>query len=300
MKTFTFLFCFLNFFNLFGQTQYNNFEENYELDILFDTSSTEQLWQIGPPQKNQFDSTTSIPNAIVTDTIDTYPTDQISWFEVELSEYTLSSFPYVQLEWFQQTDMEENVDGGIIEASYDGGQSWKNVFDDPDFRPEMVGSYQTGTLFNGKTGITGTQGESWMAICWGSYFGDIPDFSAGVKIRFTFVSDSINTQQDGWLLDNLFVMGGVIGSTSNFNVSRSIPVFPNPAKEELQIDLKDINTTQSLIQIFNSSGQKMYEELLNMNLDLHRVSLKGFHSGVYFLKIQTPEGFYRQTFVKMK
>jgi Secretion system C-terminal sorting domain len=300
MKGFTFLFFFLNAFNLFGQLQYNNFETSVDLDITFDTANTEMIWQIGPPQKNLFNTTTSVPNAIMTDTLNTYPNGQESWFEVELSEYTLENFPFVQLEWFQRTDMEENVDGGIIEVSYDGGQTWKNVFDDPDFRPQMVGFFQTGTLFNGKTGITGTQGETWMAICWGNYFGNLPSFSAGIKVRFTFVSDNVDTQQDGWLLDNLYVFGGVIGSTSSLNVSNSIPVYPNPAKEELQIDLTEINTRESQVQVFDATGKKVFEELLDTNLDLHRIALNNFHSGIYFLKIQTDQGFYEQTFVKME
>lgn len=299
MKTFTFFSFFLCAFCLFGQTQYNDFETSYELDILFDTTNTETIWQIGPPQKNLFDSTTSIPNAILTDTINTYPIGHESWFEVELSEYTMTSFPYVQLEWFQQTDMEEDVDGGLIEVSYDDGQTWKNVFDDPDFRPEMVGSYQTGTLFNGETGITGTADESWMAICWGTYFGTLPSISV-VKIRFTFVSDSTDTQQDGWLLDNLFVMGGVIGSTSSSATYKAIPLSPNPAKDELQINLKDINMIDAQILIFNVSGQKVYEETLDSNLNLHRISLSNFHPGLYFLKIKTSKDFYGQSFLKME
>jgi len=299
MKTFTFLLCILTAFNLLGQYQYNNFETSNNLNINFDTTNAEMIWQIGPPQKNLFESAPSIPNAIVTDTVDTYPIGQESWFEVEVLDYPLSTFPYVQLEWYQLTDMEENVDGGIIEASYDGGQTWKNVFDDPDFLPQMVGNFQTGILFNGKTGITGTQGETWMAICWGHFTGELPAIT-GVKVRFTFVSDSIDTQQDGWLLDNLFIQGEIIGSTSSPGQVQSIPVYPNPATEELQIDLKDINTTDSRILIFNTTGQKVFEESLETNLESHTISLNGFHQGVYFLSIQTEKGYFRQPFVKLE
>ena len=121
-----------------------------------------------------------------------------------------------------------------------------------------------------------------------------------MQARFTFVSDSTDTQQDGWLMDNFFVMGGVIGSTSNPGVSNSIPVYPNPAKEVLQIDLEDINTTDSRILIFNATGQKVFEESLDVNLESHRISLNGFHPGIYFLNIQTEQGNFSQSFVRIE
>jgi len=299
MKTFTFL-CFLfSSFNLFGQYQSNNFETNDNLDILFDTTNITTIWQIGPPQKTIFNMATSEPNVIVTDTINYYPVGQETWFEVELSSFSMSSFPLVQLEWFQQTDMEENVDGGIIEASYDGGLTWKNVLDDPDFQPEMVGSYQTGTLHNGKTGVTGTQGESWMAICWGNWFGTFPPVTENVKVRFNFVSDSIDTQQEGWLIDNFYVMTEIIGSATNVVNAQAIPIYPNPVKEALRLDLKNINTVDAQISIFNAAGQKVYEENLDGNLESIKIPLKGIHKGIHYLSIQTQQDFYSQSFVKM-
>ena len=285
----------------FSQSQSNDFEFNDNLDVTIDTSNQENIWQIGAPQKNIFSAAYSGPNAIVTDTLNTYPIGQNSSFEIELSNGVLGWFPFVQVEWFQQTDMENGVDGGIIEASYDGGQTWRNIFSDPDFLPEMVGNFQTDTLFNGQVGITGTHDWSWMAICWGNYSGTLPDTDNGVKVRYTLVSDSTDTQQDGWMMDNFFILSQVIGSaTSGLSRIQGIPIYPNPAMNELQIDLKDINTSNSMLQILNISGQKIYEETLDLDLELHRISLSDFPHGLYFLKIDTVQGFYSQTFVKVK
>ncbi len=85
-----------------------------------------------------------------------------------------------------------------------------------------------------------------------------------------------------------------------YNNFETIPVYPNPAKEELKIDLKDINTTDSRILIFNTTCQKVFEELLKANLESYTISLNGFLQGIYFLNIQTEQGSFRQSYVKME
>ena len=53
-----------------------------------DTSAS-NIWQIGKPQKIIFDSASTVPNAIVTDTINFYPINNISRFGIKiLDEYT--------------------------------------------------------------------------------------------------------------------------------------------------------------------------------------------------------------------
>ena len=43
-----------------------------------DTNVTGNVWQIGKPQKTLFDSAYSAPNALVIDTLNSYPTDNLS------------------------------------------------------------------------------------------------------------------------------------------------------------------------------------------------------------------------------
>ncbi len=53
----------------------------YPLKIQIDTSQQGNIWQIGRPQKILFNLAFSIPNAIVTDTLNTYPINDTSSFQ---------------------------------------------------------------------------------------------------------------------------------------------------------------------------------------------------------------------------
>ena len=107
--------------------QFNNFEIEQNFEITFEPS-TDTLWQIGEPAKVFFDAANSLPNALMTDSVDMYPTNQSTWFEFTLDENTLLFWPYIQIDWDYKIDVEDGVDGCIIENSYDDGQTWLNVF----------------------------------------------------------------------------------------------------------------------------------------------------------------------------
>jgi len=58
-----------------------NFETPCTLVVM---DSASGIWQIGPPQKAIFDSAYSLPNALVTDTLNTYPVNQECYFDVDI------------------------------------------------------------------------------------------------------------------------------------------------------------------------------------------------------------------------
>ena len=97
------------------------------IDIVPDSSN---VWQIGTPQKSVFDSAATLPNAIVTDTINFYPSHDTSSFiaKVYLNGNNWGIFA---LQWKQKLDMDTSFDGGIIEYSIDTGNTWINVFNNP-------------------------------------------------------------------------------------------------------------------------------------------------------------------------
>ncbi len=86
------------------------------------------LWQIGKPQKTIFNSAYSGNKAIVTDTINDYPAnDTSSFIYVMRAPFTASC--YTCFEFKHKYDMDTLGDKGIIEASYDGGNSWITMKD---------------------------------------------------------------------------------------------------------------------------------------------------------------------------
>jgi glycosylphosphatidylinositol transamidase (GPIT) subunit GPI8 len=61
--------------------------------------ASDNLWQIDPPQKTIFNSAFLVPNVLVADTLNVYPTSNSSAFKIDLSAYVIGEFPFVQIAW---------------------------------------------------------------------------------------------------------------------------------------------------------------------------------------------------------
>jgi len=81
--------------------QENDFDGETNLPVFLDSTQSNNIWQIGRPNKTQFTNAISQPNALVTDTILTYPTNNASSFTFKIEVGELQTFPYIQL-WFYQ------------------------------------------------------------------------------------------------------------------------------------------------------------------------------------------------------
>lgn len=55
--------------------------------LQIDTTSSNNIWQVGQPSKTFFDSAYSPVNAIVTDTINSYPVNNHSAFDIYIGEF---------------------------------------------------------------------------------------------------------------------------------------------------------------------------------------------------------------------
>lgn len=278
--------------------QFNNFEKEQNLPVEIGETKMDSLWQIGTPQKSLFSEAFSFPNALVTDTLQTYPSDHTSSFIFELNN--LYKFPFIQFEWFQYTDFEDSGDGGYIEASYDNGLSWSNVLSDTIFRPFVVGNYQAGELINGETGFVGTTPWSWVAICWGSHIGTLPTDLTNILIKYTFVSDENDTRQDGWMLDDFSYISGIIGNTSNEKTGIPIHTFPNPTNDELILDMKEISQMTVELEIYNMAGQiKLSKSIQNISSH-YTLNTSSLLAGQYLLILKEKDNLYTQQFIITK
>jgi len=68
-------------------------------------------------------------------------------------------------------------------------------------------------------------------------------------------------------------------------LAETVRVFPNPSFDYVNIEISETNSIQS-ISLFDVSGKKTITYFDN----LKRLDLSKLHSGLYFLKIQTPKG----------
>jgi hypothetical protein len=208
------------------------------------------IWQIGGPYKTFFNAPYTPPNVIVTDTINDYPINNLSTFELDIDSSLLSAYWYnIFIDFRHKYDCDSLQDGGYITISWDGGFTWMNIIDDTNapfwFTPHLdnggYGNYNlyntSSMLYNGQHGFTGYSG-TWIhsSMAWYNPSSKKKNkaftFPDTVKLRFNFISDSIQNHREGWMIDQIRLfcidMGDGIkeyteGKTHSY-------FYPNPVK----------------------------------------------------------------------
>ena len=265
------------------------FESNSQL-VSIDTSQVNNIWQIGKPQKYFFDSAYSKPKVIVTDTINKYPINNISSFQIVIksgvSFWGSGAFPY--LKFYHKFDTDSLKDGGYIESSIDGGTTWINIANNAlafsCYVPYGLNDTISGGIhaFTGKSGIGWSCFNIWWAWCYpNSIPNPIPD---SIMVRFTFKSDNTQTNKDGWMIDNIeFGTQGCPIGVNEIIYNLGLTISPNPFSLRTTLRTADLLKNATLA-LYNSFGQivKQIENLSGQTITLQRDDLP---SGLYFLRL---------------
>lgn len=265
--------------------------------VQIDTSA-QNIWQIGPPTKSFFDTAYSIPNAIVTDTINAYPNSNYSYFDIVIEPDLLYYDILLSFKHKFQTDT--LIDGGYIEVSYDNGNTWSNVlYEDTINDPEVFNTVNLygadDTLKGGIHGFSGTSDE-WIytRLQWIWYFPSKSNYPDTLKIRFNFISDAIQTNKDGWMIDHIQIQGvNLPGSTTDFDKNNNqIKIFPHPLEVSSTIKFNNLSSESMTLNIYNLSGKKV-KTVSNITTNQFEVRKNDLSEGVYLLKIQDSKGNYQ-------
>ncbi len=252
--------------------------------VKFD-SDTSNIWQIGKPQKSIFDSAATQPNAIVTDTVNSYPAGNVSRFSFALSTQSWG-WAILALQWKQKIEIDSASAGGTIEYSVDSGLTWTNVFNDP-FVYNFYGFdvSDTGSLYNGMQGFRGTD-TVWKDI-WLCYdLGFIGIFDT-IEFRFTFQSDSIEESGEGWLIDNFLAHETFIHTISAKEQEDYLSVFPSVTNGFVNISAKKIDEFHIIekLELLNIEGKTINS--WDMVPVKFWIDISDQPAGNYFLRIRT-------------
>jgi hypothetical protein len=261
--------------------------------LYIDTSQS-NLWQIGKPSQIFLDSAWSPVNAIMTDTANNYPVNNHSYFDLHLvrdyfSGGTFMSY-YLGISIRHKFDTDSLRDGGYLSISYDQGQSFVNVIDDnswtygspPDWSSQNI-YYQQDTLYNGEHGFSGrsngwvTSGFSWITwpVKQDRYTGDT------AIIRFNFISDDIDNNREGWLIDDISFFWVDMGSTiDSYRIDDEQLIFPNPASEIVTLSENEIIKADFI----DEKGQIVYSVS-----DQKEVNISGLKDGMYIVRMETKQ-----------
>lgn len=244
----------------------------YQQSIIIDTTHNHNLWQIGKPNKVVFDSAYSLPNAIVTDTLNQYPPNDTSVFILGLRNFLRTStwwhaVGYIYFHFQMDVDSGSR---GIIEYSSDTGQTWKNL-------PTIAGTPPDTITFTHSS-----FGWQWYSIP----FFDIN--SDTLLLRFTFISDSDAASGDGWQIDNFQV--NYYTEDVSIVTKPQYSIFPNPANTLLTIKGPD---KIGNVEVYNSSGKLLLTNYYNKTVA--DIDISSLLPGIYFVNV---EGNVRHKFLK--
>ncbi len=213
--------------------------------LMIDTiSNPDNTWQIGPPQKNTMKEAHLSTNAIITDTINPYPINDSSVFTViHKVNLALAHEDKMRLSGFYKVDSDSLKDFGLIEYSPDNGITWLDLVNDKPFE-----------WSSNKPVLTGLSDWTYFNVGFNDSGYDLR-IGDTVRFRFTFLSDSIQTNRDGLMYDDLFFEDFYEGIYSRFHSEFNSFVFPNPADKWVTIEFDNTDLSSFHLEVFDVSGR---------------------------------------------
>ncbi|MEI6764314.1 MAG: T9SS type A sorting domain-containing protein [Bacteroidota bacterium] len=263
--------------------------------IIIDTAAN-NIWQTGVPQKIFFNSAYSPNSAILTDTINNYPPNNYSFFDLIIGGFNMSWYPFdIFISIKHKFDTDTLADGGYITVSWDKGLTWTNIIEDwglyhnPSNCPEASNIYtMSDTLYTGAYGYSG-RSNGWIQTV-------IPWHDIAVKqwppadtmiLRFNFISDNIDNPGEGWMIDDIKLFAlDVLGAVDEVDTPIA-RLQPNPVSTSAEIIL-DRTYRTAHIDIYDSKGTRVRQAEFS---DCEKITLQRDYlvSGIYCLKL-TLEG----------
>lgn len=263
-----------------------NFENNpycYEGDtLLIDTVNNQNnAWEIGQPNKTIFQNSYSAPNAIVTKLDTAYSINDTSSFVlIHIADFGLNDRGTMWINAYYKINSDTLTDYGTIEFSPDNGITWIDLLTDTVYAQQDIYHWTNSKpVFSGNS--SGWQNfELWITDHFQSFnitYGDT------VLFKFTFISDSIQTFKDGWMIDDIDINDWYEGVSENTSGQGRITIYPNPFSSESVIETDKLLDNATLT-VYNKFGQqvKQLNEIRGQKIILNGNDLP---AGLYFIQL---------------
>jgi hypothetical protein len=229
-----------------------------------------------------FNTAYSIPNAILTDTLSPYPTNDSSVFFIKnpVNEGDIWGISIMHGRYQVQTDSLN--DFGKMEFSVDGGQNWIDLLAENEYSS----SYNWWTF---QPVLTGNSGGWKYFEVFLSDIGSVFDLEIGDTIiyRFSFISDDIADNMDGIMFDNLCFSSFVEGISEQRFVPLKSKIFPNPSKDNFTVEFENPRKQLFHIAVYNSNSVMQWNET-NLKSGEYKFNANRLNPGVYFYKLTNP------------
>lgn len=259
------LFCWLD-----ANAQWNenmiNFDTPQADSLLSIDNSASNVWQIGHTTK-QFFTNSAQSIAIMTDTLNPYPINNLSEFVINLGN-NVGEMTLIMLSFSHSFETDSLRDGGFIELSTDSGATWLSG--------GFFGIYMN-TLGNGTYGFSGTR--PWQS----DMFYSCPNpntFGKPIFVKFGFYSDSIpDGNKAGWLIDDMHFSISYCSGIEQYRNDNLINIFPSPATDKIFVK-RTQPLTSSLLSITDITARELFNEPFPQN---GLVDVSSLPNGVYYM-----------------
>jgi hypothetical protein len=292
MKNILFV-CFLAFISLTQVTAQTGLKQYFDgadtspskaLFIIRDTAAG-NIWQIGKPQKTLFKSASTLPNAIVTDTLNAYPANDTSRFTIKFKDSLFGGSPIIAVRWKQKLDMLPQHSGGVLEFSKNGG-AWQNAFNNPNvynFYGYLQGNKDT--LPGGIYAFSGRD-TIWRDI-WFCVRGTISD---SFSVRYSFMSDTSMPGRDGWIIDNMLVQRTFFHTITTAESGRDSKVYPTITNGVIFLEAEHRSQPHFIksVRILDMAGRTVRE--YTDEQPRYMIDLSEHPPGQYLVKVNTNLG----------
>ena len=280
-----------------AQGNYDSVTFEMPVSTIIIEASANNNWQIGSPSKTFFDAAHRGAKAILTDTINSYSPNDTSVFVYTIRNPNTFTC-YTSMEYWHKFDTDTLTDIGLIDASYDGGNSWITV-SDTGFIPPMGSEFWWDSDYHQATGqykphplITSGKSDGWILsrFNWQWWIPVKEDTIISppdsLMIRFTFISDDVETNKEGWMIDDIVTYSAdwnLCSGTEEQSNERPISISPNPFSNQATLtSIKLLN--HACITIYNISGQLVNRIEGNTGTAV-TIQRKSLPAGLYYLVV---------------
>lgn len=259
-------------------------------DWIFIPSPNENIWEYGIPSKSFFDGSLSGDKTLITDSTESYPTLVDDYFLLSIpSSEDFYSWPEGILSFYHKYQTDSLFDGGLIEISYDGGESWTNLVDDVNnVESNFIGLYSdTDTIEGGIPAYTGSSDDwnyaefhwIWVALLKSA----IPEIEALPILKFRFISDENDSQKDGWMIDQIVFRGYDYSGGIDRSNHKNIEIYPNPCSDFIYLDFPQ---DCERVNIYNIDGKLITARESN---GIKQIDVSELSPGIYYYVVHDNE-----------
>ena len=112
-------------------------------------------------------------------------------------------------------------------------------------------------------------------------------FPDTVLARFSLMSDSVNSEKEGWLIDNMWSSITLIHTIKEKDQANYLNVYPNPAREIVHVEARKVLAYHIIedMELINSTGE-LVKKWTNVPTKFWFDTGK-FANGMYYLKVKT-------------